>query len=81
MPMPSAVLYLAGFIERFSDDQALLACADRTMVIINRALLPEYAQPGDFVVQIDEAGHFRVDREITEMRQLDIRRMNDGFFG
>jgi hypothetical protein len=79
--MTSAVLYLAGFIERFSDGHALITCVDRTTVVISRALLPGYAQPGDFVVQVDEAGHFRVDREITEMRQLEIRRMNDGFFG
>jgi hypothetical protein len=73
--------YLEGFIERFTDDQAVIRHADRNISLVERSRLPDGTQVGDFIVQIDDAGHFRVDQEITEMRQQELRRMSDGYFG
>jgi hypothetical protein len=81
MSMATLVIYLDGFIEQLSDDHAVILRSDRRTLIIDRSHLPSSVQVGDFIVQVDDAGHFRIDQEITEMRRRDQRRLSDGYFG
>jgi hypothetical protein len=70
---------IAGYIERLTDQDALIVQVDRTRKTISRSLLPARVQPGDFIVQVD-ADIYRVDPELTEKRRQELRRMTDCYF-
>ncbi|MDW7656633.1 MAG: DUF3006 family protein [Bacillota bacterium] len=67
---------IEGYIERLTEQEALIVQLDRTREAISRSLLPERVQPGDFIVQVD-ATNFRIDQELTEKRRQELRRMTD----
>jgi hypothetical protein len=81
MPMPAKTRFIQGFIEHFTAEQAVILRCDRTTIQISRTHLPRNAREGDFIIQVDAAGHCRVDTEITEMHQRELRRMSDCYFG
>ena len=68
-----------GYIERLTEQEALIVQLDRTRGAISRSFLPDRVQPGDFVVQVD-ATNFRIDQELTEKRRQELRRMTDCYF-
>lgn len=70
---------IAGYIERLTEQEAVIVQLDRTRETVSRSLLPEQVQSGDFVVQDDQA-HFRIDPERTEKRRQEMRRMTDCYF-
>ena len=65
-----------GFIEKLTDNDALIIRLDRTAFSVSRNLLPDQARVGDFIVQVNT--HYRIDPERTEMRRQELRRMTDG---
>lgn len=70
---------IAGFIEKLQDSTAVVTLMDRTKRTISRSQLPSNCKQGDFVVQQDDS-HFRIDQELTEKRQRELRRMTDCYF-
>jgi hypothetical protein len=65
-----------GFITKLTDAEALITRLDRTTFTLSRNNLPDQAQVGDFIVQVNT--HYRIDPERTEMRRQELRRMTDG---
>jgi hypothetical protein len=65
-----------GFIEKLTDNDALIIRLDRTAFSVSRNLLPDQARVGDFIVQTD-AARYRIDPERTEKRRQELRRMTD----
>jgi|LSQX01.1.fsa_nt_gb hypothetical protein len=70
---------ISGFIEKLHDDAAVIALMDRTKRTISRSQLPANCKQGDFIVQQDDS-NFRIDHELTEKRQRELRRMTDCYF-
>ena len=70
---------ISGFIEKLHENTAVIALMDRTKKPISRSQLPANCRQGDFVVQLDDK-HFRINHELTEKRQRELRRMTDCYF-
>lgn len=71
---------IRGFITGINDGFVFIEQPDRTVTRITSATVAGSCRKGDFIVQDQSSGSFRVDAEITNARMQDIRRMSDVFF-
>lgn len=71
---------IRGFITSINDGFVFIEQPDRTVTRIMRSTLNGSYRKGDFIVEDQDSGAFRVDAEITSARIREIRRMSEAFF-
>jgi hypothetical protein len=71
---------IRGFIVRFDGENAILESTTGQPITVQRSLLPETVQLGDFIVENVKNGTYHVDVVISEERRKEILRMSDRYF-